>query len=76
MALTTLYIICNISIANYMYSLSECFRSESNSEPLRWNIRWIFLRKFSRVCPVNYFCKKLNLRCSIEFEYHSEDSHP
>ena len=22
-----------------MYSLPECFRSESNSEPLRWNIR-------------------------------------
>ena len=28
-----------------MYSLSECFRSESNSETLRWKIRWIFLRK-------------------------------
>ena len=37
--------ICNISIAKYMNSLPECFRSESNSEPLRWNIRWIFLRK-------------------------------
>ena len=37
--------ICNISIAKYMNSLLECFRSESNSEPLRWNIRWIFLRK-------------------------------
>ena len=28
-----------------MYSLSDCFRSESNSEPLSCNIRWIFFAK-------------------------------
>ena len=28
-----------------MYFLSEHFRSESNSEPVRWNIRGNFLRK-------------------------------
>ena len=39
MTFTTQYIICN------MYLLYECFRSDSNSEPLRWNIRWIFLQK-------------------------------
>ena len=32
MALTTQYIICNISVVKYMHSFSECFRSESNSE--------------------------------------------
>ena len=31
-----------------MYFLSKCFRSELNSEPLRWNIRWIFLQKLFR----------------------------
>ena len=77
MALTTLYIICIISIANYMYSLSECFRSESNSEPLRWNIRWIFLRKFSRVRPVNYFVKnsisdvQLSLNTTLKIAIHN-----
>ena len=41
MAFTTECIICNISIAKYMNSLSGCFKSESNSGPLKWNIRWI-----------------------------------
>ena len=41
MVFTTQYIMCNISIVNYMYSESECFRSESNSEPPRW----VFWRK-------------------------------
>ena len=45
-------------------SCSKYFRSESNSEPPRWNIRWIFLRK------------TLHLKCSAEFEYHSADSKP
>ena len=58
-----------------MYSLSECL-SESNSEPLRWNIRWIFLRNYSGVRPVNYVCKKLHFRCSTGFEYHSGGSKP
>ena len=56
---------------DYMYSLSECFRSESNSEPLRW-----YIRNCSRVCPVNYFPKNFHLRCSTEFEYNSADSKP
>ena len=59
-----------------MYLLYECFRSDSNSEPLRWNIRWIFLQKLfgGAVQPVNYLWEKLRLRCSTEFEYHSADS--
>ena len=44
------FIICNISIVKYMYSLSECL------DFLRWNIRWIFLQKVftGTAC----FCKK------------------
>ena len=30
-----------------MYFLPECFISESNLEPLRWNIRWTLLQKLS-----------------------------
>ena len=59
-----------------MYFLSECFRLESNSEPLRLNLRWIFLQNCSGVQSINYFCEKLRLRCSTEFEYHSADSKP
>ena len=39
MDFATQHIICNIPTVNYMYSLSEYFRSESNLEPLEWNIR-------------------------------------
>ena len=35
MAFTRQYIKCNISIVNYEYPLSECFRLELNSQPLR-----------------------------------------
>ena len=51
-----------------MYSLSECL------DFLRWNTRWIFLQKVftGTAC----FRKKLHLRCSTEFEYHSGDSKP
>ena len=45
----------NISIVKYMYSLSECFRSEWNSEPLRWNTRWNFLRKLFTVAARELF---------------------
>ena len=41
-----------------MYSLSECFRSESNSEPLKWNIRRIFLQKLFRDAPRQLFLLK------------------
>ena len=75
MTFTTQYIICNISIVKYMYSLSECFRSKSNSEPLRWNIRWIFLQKLFRGAPRQLFLQMLHLRCSTEFEYHSAESY-
>ena len=44
-AFTTQCVICNTSIARYMYSLSECSRSESNSEHLRWNMRCTFFQK-------------------------------
>ena len=70
MTFATQYVICN------MYFLSECFRSESNSDQSRWNIRWIFLKNCSGVQPINYFCEKLRLRCSTEFEYHPADSKP
>ena len=53
-----------------------CFRSESNSELLRWNIRWIFLQKLFTGTTRQLFRKKLLLRCSTEFEYHSVDSKP
>ena len=58
-----------------MYSLSEYFRSELNSEPLRWNIRRIFLQTLFRSATHCYFCKKVHLRYSTEFEYHSAESH-
>ena len=58
-----------------MYSLSEYFRSELNSEPLRWNIRRIFLQTLFRSAAHCYFCKKVHLRYSTEFEYHSAESH-
>ena len=57
-----------------MYSLSECLRSESNSEPPKWNIRWILLRKLFSGAARQLFCKKLHFRCYTEFEYHSADS--
>ena len=41
-----------------MYSLSECFRSESNSEPLKWNIRRIFFQKLFRDAPRQLFLLK------------------
>ena len=72
MTITAQYIICNISVVKYMYSLSECCRSVSNSEPLRWNITWIFLQKlFTGTAR-----KKLHLRFPTEFKYHSADSKP
>ena len=64
MAFTTQYIICNISIVKYMYSLFEILRSEVNSEPLRWNIKdGSFCENCSQVRPINYFCK--NLRSDV-----------
>ena len=41
-----------------MYSLSECFGSESNSEPLKWNIRRIFFQKLFRDAPRQLFLHK------------------
>ena len=60
MAFPTQYIIYNTSFAKCMYSLSQSFRSESNSEPLRWNIRWIFLRKLFSATTRPFFRKKLH----------------
>ena len=51
-----------------------CFRSESNSELLRWNIRWIFLQKLFTGATRQLFRKKLHLRCCTEFEYHSVEA--
>ena len=71
MTFTTQYIICN------MYFLSECFRSESDSESLRWNIRRIFLQKIVQGCiPPTIFVKKSVSDDPSEFEYHSADSKP
>ena len=64
------YIYCLLSIC---IPLCECFRSESNSETLRRNIRWIILQKLftGTVSQLFFF---FHFRCSIEFEYHSADS--
>ena len=75
MTFTTQYISCNISIVKYMYCLSECFRSESNSEPKMEYKMDLFAKVVQGCDPSTIFFKKLHLRCSTEFEYHSAESH-
>ena len=53
-----------------MYSLPECFRSESNSEPLRWNIKVCSHERPNELKPVWDFISVENLislfsRCSV-----------
>ena len=60
-----------------MYSLSVWFRSKSNSEPLRWNIRWIFFSKIAHgYSPSTIFVKNhildvpLSLNTTLQIRSH------
>ena len=76
MAFKIQYIICNIPIVKYIYSFSECLRSEANSEPCQVSKMDHFAKIFYEYGPLTIFVKSSSSDIPMSFEYRSADSKP